>query len=119
MSQDHSSLGTGNLSQDLLFDVLSHTHRRALLECLDTHSVPLALADVAEEVALLNSGRSIQEISPEELKRVYMSLYHTHVPKLTEEDLLQYDQARDLVELTERGSQLAALKNQLDDSTID
>lgn len=119
MSEEYSPLDTGDLSQDVLFDVLSHTHRRALLECLDDHGVPLALADVAEEVALLNSGRSIQEISPDDIKQIYMSLYHSHVPKLAAGDFIEYDQERDLVNLTDRGARLAALKNQLDISRID
>ena len=119
MSEEYSPVETGNLSQDVLFDVLSHTHRRALLECLDDHGVSLALADVAEEVALLNSGRSIQEISPDDIKRIYMSLYHSHVPKLAAEGFVEYDQGRDIVNLTDRGAQLAALKNRLDISRIE
>lgn len=100
-------------SQDIVFHVLSHVYRRALLECLDHHSMTLTLADAAEEVARECKGKSIPDISEEEIKRIYMSLYHSHIPQLAEVDAVTYDQEQDLIALTEQGEQLVTYQNQL------
>ncbi len=66
---------------DDFFEILASPRRRYILHCLRTHDSPLALADVADEVAVYENESNITDISAEEIKRVYISLYHTHIPK--------------------------------------
>jgi len=68
----------------------------------------VTLPDLADEVAVWAADRSIDEIPAEEVKEVYMSLYHSHVPKLEEADLVTYDQEGDLVSITERGLEVGS-----------
>ncbi|RRJ32490.1 DUF7344 domain-containing protein [Halocatena pleomorpha] len=81
--------------------------RHCALHCLHQFEDPLALADLAEEVAVREHDASIAEISAEEVKRVYMSLYHDHISELEDKSVIHYNQDRDVVALAENGAQLA------------
>lgn len=61
----------------------------------------MPLADLAEEVARMESDAStIADIPAEDVKSVYMALYHTHVPKMADANVVTYDQETDSVRLT-------------------
>lgn len=61
----------------------------------------MALADLSEEVAQLEDKKStLTEIPAEDVQVVYMSLYHTHLPKMAEANVVEYDQDSDSVRLT-------------------
>ena len=68
----------------------------------------MALADVADEIAIREWGISITEISEGAVSEIYMELYHRHVPTLADADLVCYDQARDLVTISDRGKAVLA-----------
>lgn len=88
------------ITYEIMFTVLSHERRRYALYCLRKYRTPMALADLADEVARLEHGtRPLTEISEEEVKRIYVDLYHSHVPKMEDANLLEYDQERDSVRL--------------------
>lgn len=106
-SAEHLRTVDVDFSQIAIYRLLSHTHRRALIDCLDEHAVSLTLADAAEEVVRRIDDRPLRDIPAEEVKQVYMALYHTHVPKLTERNVVRYEQERDVLTLTDRGEQLA------------
>lgn len=93
-------------SLDTLFELLSNRRRRYVLSCLNEYENPMALADLADEVAARENGTPITQTSAEEVKRIYISLYHTHVPKLERAGVVRYSQERDLVVLEERFEQL-------------
>jgi len=84
-----------------LYTALSEERRWLALQCIREHRT-IALADLAELVAEAEEGEDVQEIPEEEVRNVYVSLYHVHVPLLAEVDLAQYDQERDLVAVTDR-----------------
>lgn len=102
------------LSLSVAFELLSHSHRRALLGCLAQHDRAISLADAAEEVVQVNEERPIQQIPAEEIKQVYMRLYHVHIPKAKECGVVEYEQERDLVVLTDQGEELVAFADALD-----
>jgi len=79
------------------FDVLSNRRRREALRRLAAHDEPMALADLADEVTVAERGAPITDIPAEAVKRVYITLYHTHVPRLENVGFVRYDQERDLV----------------------
>lgn len=88
-------------STDRLFDVLSHARRRSVLYCLRQYENPMALADLADEVAVRENETVVADVPNEEVTRIYTSLYHSHVPKLENVGLVEYDQDRDTVALVE------------------
>lgn len=100
---------------DRLFEALADERRRYALRLLDDHAT-LTLADLADEIAVREHDAPIVEIHGEDVKEAYVQLYHCHLPKLREVDLVHYDQDRDLVTLTERGEWVVS---ELDANGID
>ena len=92
---------------DTLLDVLADDRRRRALRTLLTHE-ELTLPDLADEVAAAEAGEPLSELDPQAVLQVYLSLYHTHVPRLTDTGLVAYDQERDLVTTTETGAAVAS-----------
>lgn len=82
-------------------ELLTSDRRRLALDRLFEHGAPMALADVADEVAVRECGCHLVDIPAERVLRVYNSLYHTHVPDLVGAGLVEYDQERDVVTLAE------------------
>lgn len=77
--------------------LMQHPRRALLLECLLEHDEPVSLPDLADEVAIREHDRDLTGIEAEVVRDIYLSLYHTHVPKLAEVGLVEYDQSADLV----------------------
>jgi DNA-binding transcriptional ArsR family regulator len=92
-------------STDRLFELLADFRRRQALRTLVRHD-DLSLPDLADEVAVAEYDQSLPNIDPDDVLKVYLSLYHTHVPKLAAADLVAYDQDGDHVALTEAGRRL-------------
>lgn len=88
-----------------VFDILSNQRRRYALKCLSEHN-SLALADLAEEVTRRELDTPISDIPEEDVLRVYTSLWHSHIPKLAESDVVAYNQERDLVCLGENADRV-------------
>ncbi len=101
---------------DAVFGILAHHRRRCALRTLQAYENPMALADLADEVAVQEKDTPITEISPEEVQQVYLDLYHTHIPKLEDEQFVHYDQEQDYVSLSERSEYLEQYQDLL---TID
>lgn len=66
----------------------------------------MPLADMADEIAVWENETDITDISAEEVKLVYISLYHTHIPKLADADVVEYSQEQDAVRLSENAAPL-------------
>lgn len=94
------------MSGNAVLAVFAHRRRRDAIRELRTHENPIPLADLADQVAVREHGTPISEIPAETVKRIYLSLYHTHIPKLADADLLRYDQERDAVALSERAERV-------------
>lgn len=85
---------------DVLFEVLAHQRRRYTLACLRELETPIALADLANEVASREQGTPIPDAPAEEVKQVYTSLYHSHVPKMADANIVEYSREDDTVSLS-------------------
>ncbi|MFU1783406.1 hypothetical protein ACM16X_18750 [Haloarcula japonica] len=79
------------LSRDQMFDILSSSRRRYTLYYLRQQKEPVQLTDLAEELAAWENDTTVEELSSQARKRVYVSLYQTHAPKLQEAGLITYD----------------------------
>ena len=87
---------------DELYHTLAHQRRRFVLFCLSMHDKSCTLADIASEVASQEQDIPITDIPSEEVERVHLSLYHVHVPKLAEANLVEYDRETGMIEATPR-----------------
>lgn len=94
------------LTQDDVFEILSSPRRRYLLYVLRQHDEPVELTELAEHVAAWENGVEPDELTTQERKRVYVSLYQTHVPKLDDAGIVDYDPDSGLVALTQRARRI-------------
>lgn len=86
---------------DTIYELLANHCRRYAVSCLNEHTSPMALADLANEVAVRENGNSTTEVSAEKVKDIYISLYQVHIPKLEEANVVRYSQEEDTVALSE------------------
>lgn len=107
MSDASPEASRGSLSRDTVHDLLADERRRTMLACLDEHG-PLVLPDLADEVARAEHDSPLPQIPDDDVLCIYLSLWHRHVPKLSEAAVVAYDQDRDLVALGENAAQVAA-----------
>lgn len=101
---------------DDVLDVLSAERRRVVLSVLSDLETSLTLPDLADEVAVRESGTPITEIAADDVKLTYLDLYHTHVPKLTEIGAIDYHQESDMVTPAENVAHLASILHALDEN---
>lgn len=90
------------ISKDDAFHVLQNSRRRAVLRYLLDRDEPqrLQMRDVAEAVAAWEHGTTTEQLTSDQRQRVYIALYQSHLPKLDELGVIEYDQARGIVEPT-------------------
>lgn len=93
------------LAQDAIFDVLSSPRRRYVLYYLRRHG-GTDIHDLASEVAAWEYDTDVEDLSSQQRKRVYVSLYQTHVPKMNSLGIVDYDQDSGMVQLTDRASKI-------------
>ncbi|MFC7021022.1 MULTISPECIES: DUF7344 domain-containing protein [Haloarcula] len=94
------------LSRDRVFDILSSPRRRYVLHYLRTEESPIELTALAEEVAAWENDTTVEKLSSQDRKRVYVSLYQTHIPKLSEAGLIEYDSESGDVALSNQAAEI-------------
>jgi len=87
------------ITKDEVFEVLSSSRRRMILYHLYQRGGEAVLRDLARDTA---KAESEDEIDDDVVKRFYISLYQTHVPKLEKVGLVQYDSDSKVVSLTDK-----------------
>ena len=97
-----------SLTQDVVFDLLSNPRRRYVLYHLSQVDESIQLRDLADEVAAWENEIPVDELSTQQRKRVYVSLYQTHIPKLEEAGVVSYDRESGLVGLANRSEELGS-----------
>lgn len=76
-----------------LYEALSDPHRRFTLQYLRDAGAPLAVADLATELAAWEADRPVEERTGEDREALEIALVHCHLPKLAAAGLLEYDHA--------------------------
>jgi hypothetical protein len=66
----------------------------------------MSLPDLADECVVMEHRKAFDDIPGETVKRMYISLYHTHIPKLVEFSVVEYDQESDSVALGPKATRL-------------
>jgi hypothetical protein len=94
------------LTQDTVFEILSNSRRRFMLSYLHEHDGSVDLMDLANEIAAWENDTTVEDLTDKQSKRVYVSVYQTHVPKLVSTDLIEYDSDTGLIELSERADEI-------------
>ncbi|QCW02378.1 hypothetical protein [Natrinema pallidum] len=95
-----------DLSLDDVYHLLQTKRRRDVLRYLRGVDGPVRLRELAEQVAAWEQDTAVENLSSDERQRVYISLYQSHLPKLDNHGIVDYDKDRGRVEATPRLSQL-------------
>jgi hypothetical protein len=90
-----------DLSTEDVYEVLSNRRRRYAIHYLKQADDPVDVSTLAEQVAAWENKKSSEELDSQERKRVYISLYQSHLPTLEKRGLVDYDDDRGIVELTD------------------
>jgi DNA-binding transcriptional ArsR family regulator len=93
---------TDTLSPDEAFDILSNRRRRYALHYLSDHPEGETLQELARQLAAWENEIEVEEVTKKQQKRVYVSLYQTHVPKLESAGVIEHDDDSGLLTLTGR-----------------
>jgi DNA-binding transcriptional ArsR family regulator len=101
-----STTEQNTLAQDTVYDLLSNGRRRFVISRLRRAEEPLSVSDLSEAVAAWENDIPQSELTDKQIKRVYVSLYQIHIPKLDEAGLVAYDKDSGMVELTPAVSEL-------------
>ena len=96
----------GELTQTEAFDILSNERRRHALHYLLAQDDGTEIGELSEQVAAWENGEELEQVTSDERRRVYVSLHQTHLPRMDDAGILQYENSRDTIELTERGESL-------------
>lgn len=96
------------LPKDVVFGLLSVQRRRRILAYLAEHEGEATLSDLAEHVASLENDKPVGALTSAERKRVYVCFYQSHLPKLADAGVIDYNQARGTVRLRRAARQLYA-----------
>jgi hypothetical protein len=94
MSNDSSTL-----TQDAAFDLLSNARRRLALKYLLEQDTPVGIDELATHVAAVENDTEAEQLDDKQRKRTYVSLYQTHIPKLAQAGVVEYDSDERTVEL--------------------
>lgn len=86
------------------FALLSNHRRRWTIHLCKQADGPLELGELAEQIAAMEEGKEVFEISSAERKRVYTSLQQTHLPRLENAGIIEFE--NHTVSLTDRANEL-------------
>jgi len=90
--------------KDEVYELLSNHRRRYVLHHCKRAEGPVTLSELAEQVAAWEHDKAVSEITSAERKRVYTSLQQTHLDRMAEAGIIEFD--GDEVTLTEKAEEL-------------
>jgi hypothetical protein len=93
-----------SLSLDLVFGILKNGRRRRVIKYLRDADEEVTLSDLAEHIAAIENDTTPAQLTSSQRKRVYVGLYQCHLPKMDDAGVIEYNQARGLVERTEQAT---------------
>ena len=94
------------LTKGEIFDVLRNQRRRFVLQYLKYAESPVELGDLATQVAAWEYETTTEDVTSEQRKRVYTTLQQTHLDKLDEAGIVEYDSDEGLIQATEQTDDL-------------
>lgn len=103
------------LDPSTLHDLLRSQRRRDVIEYLTHNDTPTTVGELAQHVASLEYSKPPEELGAQERKRVYVSLYQSHLPALSDAGVVDFDKTFDPgvddTELTSRVNSVMAAAN--------
>lgn len=107
------------LTKGEIFDLLKNKRRRMVIQYLRKHEGYAELTDLAEHIAAVENDTTVQQISSDQRKRVYIGLYQCHLPKMDSLGVISYEKNRGTIELQTSVTQLLKYMDPLDEDEQD
>ncbi|MBP1921523.1 hypothetical protein J2751_000516 [Halorubrum alkaliphilum] len=96
---DESGRGNDSISTDELFALLSNGRRRHVLEFLSENGGEIKLRELATAIAAEENDLEPVEVNYTQRKRLYTSLYQSHLPRMERSGVIEYDRNSGMVTL--------------------
>jgi hypothetical protein len=94
--------GGRDLTRDDVFEILSNDRRRCIVHYLKKHDDRrVDLRELVDYVAAWETDTDIDELDGDKRKSVYAAIRQTHLPKMEEAGIVEYEHMRGEVELTD------------------
>lgn len=88
------------LELDEVFHILQNERRRQVLMHLKDVEGTVNMRDIAEQIAAWENDTTVENLYSDQRQRVYIALYQSHLPKLDDLGVIEYNQARGSIEPT-------------------
>jgi DNA-binding transcriptional ArsR family regulator len=88
------------------FEILKNRRRRDILHYLKQNGSEAEVGEMAKQIAAWENDTDVDAVTSKQRKRLYTALYQSHLPKMDDVGILEYNQRRGYVELTDEGSEL-------------
>ena len=99
--QTDSSGAEGDaLTEDELFTLLSNRRRRYILHTLMREADTVDIGDLSQEIAAWEDGLEYEKVSSRDRKRVYTAIQQTHLPKMDDAGVVEFNRDRGTVKPT-------------------
>lgn len=105
--QSHTEATTNKIQLDDLHNLLRNSRRRQTLRYLFTAGDGTAIiGELSEHIAAIENDTDPSLVSSKQRKRVYISLYQTHLPHLATLGVIEYERSRGTVTLLDKAEQV-------------
>jgi DNA-binding transcriptional ArsR family regulator len=94
------------MSKDEVFEMLQNERRRRILRYLLEADDVMTIGELAERIAAVENDTSVAALNSTQRKRVYVALYQTHLPKMDDVGVIDYDRDRGRVQVAENADLL-------------
>ncbi len=98
-----------DLNLDGIFTLLKNPRRRAIIRLLSDLEDEVTISELVEQLAAAEENVDRSDLSDAARKRVYVSCYQTHLPKLEEYDVLSVEDDQNVVTPSKEHSALLAV----------
>jgi len=88
-------------STDAIYESLGNRRRRYAIHYLKQRDAVVTVRELTEQVAAWENGKSVEALTSQERKRVYIAFYQSHLSTMHDEGLVEYDADRGRVRLSE------------------
>jgi len=105
-SIDSTAESSDGLTQDVAFTMLSCRRRRYILHYLMREDREVSLRELSMQLAAWENDVHRDAVTHKQRMRVYTALRQSHLPKLDENDVVEFDSSAGVIELTDDASEL-------------
>jgi len=98
----HTDTSTDDaITYDAIFFTLSNARRRYVLHRLKQYDEPVSVGALAREVAAWENDVPVEAVTNVQRKRSYSALHQTHLPKMADLGIIDYDRERGVIRPTD------------------